>query len=313
MLRSLLVLMVTAWAGFAAIQPAVAEPAFPPGLRIGMEPPGDARLSIHFPGFEDADRKVTITMLDLPGSAYPQIEASVFSKNPRGIEGLKRESFPFASGIGILASGHSQINGVTIHRWFLLATASGGKVQNLTTLITVDVPEPASAVYTDAVIRKALASVTFRPAPIQEQLGLLPFKLNDLAGLRVVQALPTGGVILTEGPANDLNKQPYVIVSVGRGGPDEPDGRGRFARDLLTSAPVRDLAVQSAESMRIAGWPGYEIRATAKGLNGDAISLVQWLRFGTGGFLRVIAVSHTDAWDAMFPRFRAVRDGIDLK
>lgn len=290
-----------------------AAAAYPPGSRIGMEPPGEARLSNRFPGFEDPEHKVTITILDLPGGAFPAIEASVFSKNQGGIEELKRESFPFASGIGFLASGHSRKSGVTIYRWFLLAKALGGPVQDLTTLITVDVPEAARAIYTDATIRKALASVTFRPAPIQERLSLLPFKLGDLAGFRVVQVLQAGSVILTDGPTGDLNKQPYVIVSVDRGGPNEPGDRGRFARDLLTTAPLRDLTVQSAESMRIGGFAGYEVRATATGLNGDAISLVQWLRFGTGGFLRVIAVSRTDAWNTFFPRFRAVRDGIESK
>ena len=54
-------------------------------------------------------------------------------------------------------------------------------------LIKVDVPDAARAVYSDAAIRQALASVTFRPAPIQEQLGLLPFKLGEMAGFRVVK------------------------------------------------------------------------------------------------------------------------------
>ncbi len=178
-------------------------------------------------------------------------------------------------------------------------------------LIIVEVPDATLAVYSDAVIRQALASVTFRPMPIQEQLGLLPFKLNQLAGFRVVKVLAAGGVILTDGPSDDIRKQPYVIVSIGRGAPEQPDDRARFARDLLSSAPLRDLSVQSAEAMRIGGLPGYEIRAQAKGLNDEPLSLVQWVRFGGGGFLRIVGVGRKDDWDALFTRFRAVRDGID--
>ena len=111
----------------------------------------------------------------------------------------------------------------------------------------------ALAVYSDAVVRKALASVTFRPTPIQEQLGMLPFKLGQLAGFRVMKVLPAGGVILTEGPTDDISKQPYVIVSIGRGAPEQPDDRARFARDMLSSAPLRDIRVQSADAMRIGG------------------------------------------------------------
>ena len=318
MLRRLLVPLLAAmlviWAGLSALSPvAYAEPVFPPGLRIGLEPPGDLKLSTRGASFEDADRKVTITIFDLPAAAYEEIERSVFAENQRGLTGLKRESFPFATGVGFLISGQSQANGVTVDRWFLLATAIGSNVPNLATLINVEVPEVARAIYPDAVIRKALASVTFRATPIQEQLGMLPFTLDELAGFRIMQALPTGGVILTEGPTDDLSKQPYMIISVGRGSPEQLNDRGKFARDLLSAAPLRDLKVESAEAMRVGGAPGYEIRAQGKGPRGDPVSLVQWVRFGGGGFLHMVGVANKDAWDQLFTRFRAVRDGVNLR
>jgi hypothetical protein len=289
-----------------------AEVKFPPGMRIGLEPPADMTLSTHFPGFEDADRKVSIHILDLPAGAYGELETSAFNKNQPGLDDVKRESFPFQSGIAFLISGHGEQNGAIVYKWFLLAKASGPD-QNLATLVNVEVPEAARSVYTDALIRQTLASVTFRPAPIQEQLAMLPFKLDDLGGFRVMQALAAGGVILTDGPTDDLTKQPYMIVSVGRGGPQQAGDRARFARDLLQTAPVRDMSVTFADAIRISGAPGFEIRATANGLHGEPISIVQWVRFGTSGFLRVIGVSRPDAWDALFPRFRTVRDGIDLR
>jgi hypothetical protein len=41
--------------------------------------------------------------------------------------------------------------------------------------------------------------------------------------------------------------------------------------------------------------------------------MVQWLRFGSGGFLRIVAISPSDQWDTMFERFRAIRDGIEMR
>jgi hypothetical protein len=291
---------------------ASADPVFPPGLRIGLEPQAGLTLSKQFPGFEDADNKVAVTMLDVPAPAYESLERSAFAKNQPGLTNMKRESFPFASGIGFLITGQGTDNGVILHKWFLLATAAGG-AGDLAMLINVQVPEAARAIYSDAVIRKMLASVTFRPPPLQEQLGLLPFKFNELAGFRVMQALPDGGAILTDGPTNDISKQASMIVSVGRGAPAEPDNRGKFARELLSSAPLRDLTVTLGEPMRIGGQPGYEIRAQAKGLDGVPVAVVQWVRFGSGGFLRVVGVSRKDDWDALFTRFRAVRDGIETR
>jgi len=302
---------LAAWTGLLGFTPAVAgELVFPPGLRIGLEPAGDLKLSRQYPGFEDSDRHVIVAILDLPSSAYHELENAAFNNSQRDLGNVKRESFPFGSGIGFLISGSGQQNGVPVHRWSLLAQAVGSAVQNLTMLINVEVPDSAQSVYSDEVIRKMLASVTFRQAPIQEQLSLLPFKLGELAGFRVMQVLPTGSVILAEDTADNSSGQPFMIISLERGGPAEAGDRATFARDLLATAPVRDLTLQSAEPMRINGLPGYEIRAQGKDPTGASVSVVQWLRFGGGGFLRVIGVSPTEKWNEAFARFRSLRDGI---
>lgn len=244
-------------------------------------------------------------------SAYHELETAAFNKVQRDLEQPKRESFPFESGIGFLISGTAHQNGIAVRRWSLLAQAVGGSVQNLTALINVEVPESALSVYSEEIIRKALASVTFRPTPVQEQLGLLPFKLRELAGFRIAQISPTGGIILADATPDNTGPQPFMIITVERGGPAEPADRSLFARDLMANAPIRDLSLQSAEPMRIGGLPGHEIRAQGKGPAGDPVSMVQWLRFGGSGYLRVIAISPTDKWEQSFIRFRAVRDGIE--
>ena len=313
MFRRFFVYLFVASAGMATLAAATrAEPIFPPGLRIGLEPPGDMKLATQFPGFEDSERKAVIAILDLPASAYRELENAAFANTQRDLEQAKRESFPFGSGIGFLISGVAQQNGITSYRWSLLAQAVGGAVQDLTMLINVEVPEGALPIYSDEIIRKALASVTFRQAPIPEQLALLPFKLGDMAGFRVMQVLPTGSVILGEG-TTDSGPQPFMIVSIGRSGPAEAGDRSLFARDLMAAAPVRDLTMQSSEPMRISGSPGHEIRAKGKAPGGEPVSVVQWLRFGSGGFLRVIGVSPADKWDQIFDRFRTVRDSIVMR
>lgn len=316
MLRRLIMLAKMAAAmGFAAVLasplPASAEVIFPPGLRIGLEPAAGLVASKRFPGFEDDQNKAAVAILDLPARAYEDIERSAFGPQQTGLTDLKRESFPFGSGIGFLFTAKAEENGVKLTKWFLLGTAVAGPVNDLAMLINVQVPETASSIYTDAAVRKMLASVTFRAAPVAEQLGLLPFKVGDLSGFRVMQVLPQGGVILIDGPADDMTRRAYVIVSVGQGAPETPDERGKFARDLLTNAPLRNLNVTSAEAMRIGGGQGFELRGQAQGLQGEPVNLVQWVRFGTGGFLRVIGVGPTQGWDDVFTRLRAVRDGVE--
>ena len=308
MLHRLLLPLLVVLIGSANL--AAADPIFPPGQRIGLEPPHGLALSKRFPGFEDPDNKVAITVLDLAPRAYFAAQKSLFADSRANVTIDKREMFMFASGIGTLATGTVVTNGVTVHKWLLLANSETSTYGHVAALINVEVPDSALAMYPDAAIRAALATVTFRPPPLEERLKLLPFKLNALADFRVMQVTPASA-ILVDGPTNDLMKNAYMLVEVGRGSPSEPDARARFARDLLLRAPVRNLAITSAEPMRIAGWPGYEIRAQAQGLDGVPIALVQWLRFGTGGFLRIIGVTPKDDWDRQFTRFRAVRDGVD--
>ena len=67
-----------------------------------------------------------------------------------------------------------------------------------------------------------------------------------------------------------------------------------------------------SEPVRIDGQPGYETRIDAiSGKDNTPVTIVQWLRFG-GRRPRCAssASSPRDDWTKAFPRFRAVRDGI---
>lgn len=293
---------------------AVANPVFPTGLRVGLEPPPGLVVSHRFPGFEDANRHVAVAIFELPAAGYDKLMRSATGGKQRDMTAVTKGPLPLAAGTGYLVNGIAQEDGTSIHRWFLIAKPTGTPAQKdgIATLIRVDVPDEARSVYTDAVVRKMLASVSFRPMPIKELLGLLPFEMKNLAGMRVFKVMP-GGAVLIDGPGNDLDKQPYAIVAVGRGGPTSVDLRPRFASDLLRAAPVNDLTITSSEAMRINGLPGFELRATGKGLHGGAITLVQWLRFGTAGFLRVVGIAPQSDWDKMFNRFRALRDGVEFR
>lgn len=311
MLRRTLAILLTLGALVVqAPKPAAAETVFPPGLRIGLTVPGDLKVSTRFPGFEDPGRKVAITILDMPIAALESLERSAYAKTQAEVQDLKREAFPFENGIGVLVSGVATENGAKVHKWFLIASSATGPVTDLAALVSVQVPEDALNVYSDAVVRAALRSVTFRPTPLMEQLSLLPFKLRDMAGFRVMSVLPSGGVILIDGDSDDITSNPYVIVSIGRGAPETGD-RGRFAADLLSQAPLRNLRMQSSEPQRISNGPGHEIRAQAESLNGKPVKLVQWVRFGGSGFVRIVGVASEARWDDLFNRFRAVRDGVE--
>jgi hypothetical protein len=304
-IRALLLLLLLALPAYGA------DAQFPAAIRIGLVPPAGMALSKDFPGFEDADRKVSIAVAELPPAAYYELERVAFSDQATlqmVIE--KREMIPHNNGFAMLVSGYQGEGEARIRKWLLFTL-----ITDFTAVVTVQVPEPAAESYPDAVIRSALRTVAFRAPPIDEQLTFLPFRLNELAGFRVFRALPEGVAMLTDGPnPDDFLGQPHLIVSAGRGGPQQAAERETFARRLFAVPQGLTGRISGAEAMRITGHPGFEIQAEATDpKSGTAFTVVQWLRFSPGGYVRVVGIAKKEAWPQIFPRFRAIRDGVEAQ
>jgi hypothetical protein len=177
------------------------------------------------------------------------------------------------------------------------------------------VPENASKIYTDDAVRQMFASTVVRKeVPIDEQLGLLPFKISDLGDFKNVRTLaPGAAVVVADGDeTTGFESAPFMIIGLIGTMPTTPDDRGRFAQQIATTIPgVRDGRITMSEPIRIDGQAGYETRIEAiSGKDNTPVTIVQWLRFGSQSSLRVIGSSPRDQWAKAFPRFRAVRDGI---
>jgi hypothetical protein len=281
---------------------------FPPGLRIGLAPPEGMLPSRDFPGFEDREHKAAILIVQLPPQAYYDGLKTIFAAKPaENITLGQRQMLAFDNGIAYVAAGREQSD-VTYRKWLFLA-----QYQDITALLTVQIAETASEIYPDETVRAALKSVAFRPTPIQEQLDLMPFRIGDLAGFTVSQVAPDLGVLLSGGPSgDDFLGDPHVIISVDPGGPEQADERALFAQRLLASRPgFPELRIIGSEAMRIQGQQGHEIRAAFKDPRTGDMRLVQWVRFGPGAYLSVVAFARAEGWPALFPRFRAVRDSIE--
>jgi hypothetical protein len=66
--------------------------------------------------------------------------------------------------------------------------------------------------------------------------------------------------------------------------------------------------------LRLGGQQAHQIMALGKDhASGTDITIVQWVVFGGGAYLHLIGVAPTASWLAAYPRFRQVRDGIELR
>ena len=74
------------------------------------------------------------------------------------------------------------------------------------------------------------------------------------------------------------------------------------------------MRVTRSEPLRIGGHQGHELMIEAKEEKSNSdVTAVQWLRFGSTGYLHMFGLARKEAWAGVFPRMRAVRDSIESK
>jgi hypothetical protein len=294
----------------AVITPAYgADPVYPPGIRVGMTPLVGLAPAKTFTGFETEDHSVKVLMTELPAAAFAEVETA-FQSNQTGA--AKPESLETAAGKAYYTVESAKNGATNVRRYSMIL--SGG---SFTGYVAAQIPENVSKIYTDDAMRQMFASAAIRKeVPIEEQLGLLPFKMTELGSFKSVHTLAPGAAILLSDSDDDagIDKIAFMVIGSIASAPAQPEDRGRFAEQAAATIPgLRDAKVTMSEPLRIEGTPGYETRIDAvSGKANTPVTVVQWLRFGSANsVLRIIASAPRDEWPKAFPRFRAVRDGIE--
>lgn len=293
-----------------AFRPALAADAiFPPGMRVGLTPLVGLVPAKSFVGFETEDHGVKVLMTELPAEAYGEV-SNAFKANPAGTANIKPETIETAGGVAYYTAESAKDGATTVRRYSMILPGS-----TFSGYIAVQVPENAGKIYTDDAVRQMFASaVTRKDVPIAEQLGLLPFKVSDLADFKNVRTLAPGAAIMV-GDGDEtkgFETAPFMVIGLIGSTPAQPDDRGRFAQQTATTIPgIREARITMSEPIRIDGMAGYETRIDGtSGKENIPVTVVQWLRFGGQSTLRILGSAPRDDWTKAFPRFRAVRDGI---
>jgi hypothetical protein len=286
-----------------------ADAVFPRGMRVGLTPLVGLSSAKSFTGFETEDHGVKVLVAELPAEAYGEV-MNAFKANPQGTGGIKPESIETSVGVAYYTIEAAKDGQTSVRRYSMILP--GGTFSGY---IAVQVPENASKIYTDDAVRQMFATAVIRKqVPVDEQLGLMPFKVSELSEFKNVRTLASGGaILLADGDeTTGFEAAPYMVIGVIGSAPAQPGDRDRFAQQVATNIPgVRDARITMSEPIRIDGMPGYETRIDAtSGKENTSVTVVQWLRFGGQTTLRLIGSAPRDVWTQAFPRFRAVRDGI---
>ncbi len=303
-----LAFIALAAAGNAAF---AADAVFPPGARVGLVPAEGLAVAKEFLGFESEDQKIKVGVAEIPPAAFEAVETALKEGKTAG-PGPKPEAFDTAAGKAYITSDAGKDGATTIRMYSVIVSGS----DKFTGYVIAQVRDDAAKPLSDEAVRKMFASTVLRKeVPVEEQLSLLPFKIGDLGEFKTVRTLaPRSSVLLTDGTEDTtLDGAPYMVIGLVGAGPEKADDRGRFAQQVAATIPgLRNARITSNEPLRIEGTPGYETRIDAvAGKDDTPVTVVQWLRFGGGSSLRIIASATREEWPKAFPRFRAVRDGID--
>lgn len=303
--------VITALCILSGANPALANDViYAPGSRIGLIPLIGLIPAKTFPGFETADERVKVIVAELPVAAFKDVE-HVARSNAADPRGPKPQGIETASGQGYFIVETAKNGDDNVRRYSMVI--SGGTFSGY---IAAQVPENVGKIYSDEAVRKMFATVALRKeVPVEEQLGLLPFKLGELSSFKLIRTLATGAIILLSDAEteNDIDSRAFMIISPIGSVPERPDDRGRFARDVAATIPnLREGRITMSEPIRINGTPGFETRIDGTNTRTNTpVTVVQWLVFGSGKTaMRLIASTPRNGWSEAFPRFRAVRDGI---
>ncbi|MBN9002481.1 MAG: hypothetical protein J0H75_10620 [Rhizobiales bacterium] len=307
--RCLAVALAMLWAA-----PALAtDPTYLPGSRLGLVPLVGLSPAKTFVGFETKDHSVKVLITELPAAAYREVETT-FQAHPEGANGIKPETVETSAGRAFYTVENGKEGATAVRRYSMIL--SGGSFSGF---VAVQVPESASKIYTDDAIRSMFATASVRSnVPDSEQLGTLPFKVTERGDFKSVRTLTPGGAIMLvdSGETIDIEKAPFMVLGVVGSVPDKSDDRARYAEQAARLIPgLREGRITMSEPIRIESAPGFETRIDAvSGKDATPVTVVQWLRFGSGGrAIRVIGSAPRDQWSDSFSRFRTVRDGIQLR
>ena len=126
-------------------------------------------------------------MAELPAEAYGEV-ANAFKADPAATPGIKPESIETAAGTAYYTAENAKDGANNVRRYSMIMP--GGTFSGY---IAVQVPENASKIYTDEAVRQMFASAAIRKeVPVAEQLGLMPFKISDLADFKNVRTAGAG-------------------------------------------------------------------------------------------------------------------------
>lgn len=290
---------------------------YPDASRVGMIPFSGSQAAKDFQGFVDMETKRSVMIVELPAEAREVPLADFVAPDAmksQGVTAIARRNFKVTEGAAevdaIEVKATQTAQGMTFPKCLVVFHAS-----DFTALISAQMPMDKSGNACDLIkglqIRAALGEA--------DKLGALPFIVGDKAGFSVWDTVSGSGVILStprdengDGDGDDnkaiARDKPMIIVARALAKRITPDAeRVDFSvKSFQATEDFAEAKILSQSMVEGAAVPTSEVIGES-----DDNRVVQWIQFQPDGYtIRIIAEAPKADFDALMPRFKALRDGV---
>jgi hypothetical protein len=300
--------------GFLWLSPAVAEPVFVPGSRVGLVPPVGFVPSDKFKGFLSAAERGSILIVEMPKEAYAQVSRlSDAGLADRGIKVHSRSALTVGKAPAVLIRGQQSYSGIVLTKWLMVIGFA-----DFAAMVTAQMPADLPSFRLDA-MDQSLKTIAYRPAlTMAQKMAALPFSLGSTADMRVVNVMAGNTLILTRGPKDTFRgaEQPLLVITRSFTGPGLADAKAeKVARLTIRNiASLSDISIERTRTASFAGGDGFEIVARARATRTrKPVAVIQWVKMLDEAYVRMVGIASPKSRETDFTAFREIRDGIRAK
>jgi hypothetical protein len=291
-----LLLLPALWLAAAS---AAAQPLFPAGSAIGLEPPAGFVPSLAFSGFEDRATRTAIIFAEQPPAPPEALRASLAAPRlaRQGISAEATTTPRIAGREAVLVRGRQGEGAAARAIWLMMLPGQG-----FTAFVTATLPRYPAGAEEAGKIERALLSVTLRAPDPAAARAALPFAFDETPHLRFAGTMAGSAAVLMPAgsSAADMTAPRLTIASALQAAPRGVDRR-RAAEEALRGT-VPNARIDGSAALRLGTAEAVMLRAQT-----GPRRLQQWLIFSeNGATLRVLAEAHDRDFTRLLPEFEQV-------
>lgn len=278
---------------------AAAQPLFPAGSAIGLEPPAGFVPSLAFSGFEQRETRTAIIFAEQPPAPPEALRASLAPPRlaRQGITAEATTTPRVAGREAVLVRGRQGEGAAARAIWLMMLPGQG-----FTAFVTATLPRYPAGAAEAGMVERALLSVALRAPDPAAARAALPFAFDETPNLRFISAMAgSAAVLMPAGASSSDLTAPRLTIASSLAIVGNPSDKRQAAEDALRSTIPR-IQIDRSGVLRFG-----DIEAVTTLGRVGARRVQQWvLFFRSGASWRALAEASERDFTRLQPEFEQV-------